>query len=116
MNLRPTILHLRRSLPGNCPMSHRMRILAFLALSTSLLVPVSAAQKPPAPAPPPPPPPSHPSHNPTTPLPRGVDQTQPRGNLVLFLSGRVATNDNTPVPNDVLVERVCNANVRQQVY
>jgi len=34
----------------------------------------------------------------------------------MFLSGRVATNDNTPVPNDVLVERICNANVRQQVY
>lgn len=34
----------------------------------------------------------------------------------MFLSGRVATNDNTPVPNDLLVERVCNANVRQQVY
>lgn len=34
----------------------------------------------------------------------------------MFLVGRVATNDNTPLPNDVLVERVCNARVRQQVY
>jgi tetratricopeptide (TPR) repeat protein len=34
----------------------------------------------------------------------------------MFLSGRVATDDGTPVPHDVLVERVCNSRVRQQVY
>lgn len=34
----------------------------------------------------------------------------------MFLRGRVATDDGTPVPHDVLVERVCNARVRQQVY
>lgn len=34
----------------------------------------------------------------------------------MFLSGRVATNDDTPVPNDLLIERVCNSNVRQQVH
>jgi tetratricopeptide (TPR) repeat protein len=34
----------------------------------------------------------------------------------MFLLGRVATDDGTPVPYDVLVERVCNARVRQQVY
>jgi len=34
----------------------------------------------------------------------------------MFLMGRVATNDGTAVPNDVLVERICNANVRQQVH
>jgi len=34
----------------------------------------------------------------------------------MFLQGRVATGDGTPVPNDVLVERVCNARVRQQVH
>ena len=34
----------------------------------------------------------------------------------MFLQGRVATDDGTPVPHDVLVERVCNARVRQQVY
>jgi hypothetical protein len=33
----------------------------------------------------------------------------------MFLIGRVATDDGTPVPNDVLVERVCNAAVRQQI-
>ena len=35
----------------------------------------------------------------------------------MFLRGRVATDDGTPVPRDVLVERLCNAGgVRQQVY
>ena len=34
----------------------------------------------------------------------------------MFLLGRVATSDGTAVPNDVLVERVCNNQVRQQVY
>jgi len=34
----------------------------------------------------------------------------------MFLGGRVATNDGAPVPNDVLVERVCNNRVRQEVY
>jgi len=35
---------------------------------------------------------------------------------VQFLLGRVATNDGTALPHDVLVERVCKDNVRQQVY
>jgi hypothetical protein len=34
----------------------------------------------------------------------------------MFLLGRVAIGDGTPVPNDVLVERVCNGRVSQQVY
>ena len=34
----------------------------------------------------------------------------------MFLRGRVATNDGAPVPYDVLVERVCNNRVRQEVY
>jgi len=34
----------------------------------------------------------------------------------MFLLGRVATDDGTPVPHDALVERVCNDRVRQQVY
>ena len=36
--------------------------------------------------------------------------------MVTFLGGRIATNDATAVPNDMLVERVCNDKVRQQVY
>jgi tetratricopeptide (TPR) repeat protein len=34
----------------------------------------------------------------------------------MFLGGRVATYDSSSVPNDVLIERVCNNKVRQQVY
>ncbi len=34
----------------------------------------------------------------------------------MFLRGRVATHDGAPLPNDVLVERVCNNRVRQEVY
>jgi hypothetical protein len=34
----------------------------------------------------------------------------------MFLRGRVATDDGTPVPFDVLVERVCHNTVRQQLY
>jgi tetratricopeptide (TPR) repeat protein len=34
----------------------------------------------------------------------------------MFLGGRVATHDGAPVPNDVLVERVCNNKARQVVY
>jgi tetratricopeptide (TPR) repeat protein len=34
----------------------------------------------------------------------------------MFLQGRVATHDGTVVPHDVLIERVCNNRVRQQVY
>jgi tetratricopeptide (TPR) repeat protein len=34
----------------------------------------------------------------------------------MFLRGHVATNDGTPIPSDVLVERVCNNRVYQQLY
>lgn len=34
----------------------------------------------------------------------------------MFLQGRVTTTDGTALPTDVLVERVCNARVRQQVH
>ncbi len=34
----------------------------------------------------------------------------------MFLQGRVTTTDGTVLPNDVMVERVCNAKVRQQVH
>ena len=38
------------------------------------------------------------------------------GDLVMFLRGSVATNDGTKLPHDTVVERVCNSNIRQQVY
>jgi hypothetical protein len=34
----------------------------------------------------------------------------------MFLQGRVTAADGSPVPHDVVVERVCNARVRQQVH
>jgi Tetratricopeptide repeat len=97
-------------------MGHRMRIFVVLAIAIALLVPVTVAQKPPAPAPPPPPSPSGPPSHPATPLPPSSEPSQPREDLVMFLRGRVATHDGAPVPNDVLVERVCNNRVRQEVY
>src|SRR5467141_438758 len=95
-------------------MSHVMRIFVVLATAMALLVPVTVSQKPPAPAPPssPSPPPSRPA----TPSSPSSEPSQLRDDLVMFLRGRVATHDATPVPNDVLVERVCNNRVRQAVY
>ncbi len=93
-------------------MSQCMRIFVVLALSMPLLVPVTVAQKPPAPAPPPSAPPSRPANSP----PPSSEPSQPTRDLVMFLRGRVTTNDGTPVPHDVLVERVCNNRVRQQLY
>jgi tetratricopeptide repeat protein len=95
-------------------MSHGLRILVVLAIAMALLVPVTVAQKPPAPPPQPPTsaPPSRPANSPS---PSSVPN-QPTGDLVMFLRGRVATNDGTPLPNNVLVERVCNNSVRQQLY
>src|SRR4030088_2640982 len=84
-------------------MNRRMHIFVELALLTGFLTPVALAQKPPA--------------GPTNPaIPGSVQPNQPREDLVMFLLGRVATSDGTPVPNDALVERVCNAGVRQQVH
>jgi len=34
----------------------------------------------------------------------------------MFVRGRVATNDGSTLPNNVLVERICSERVRQQVY
>src|SRR5229473_6959899 len=95
-------------------MSHRIRNFVVMALAMALLVPVAVAQKPPAPAPPPSP--SAPPSRPATPLPSSSQPGQPELDLVMFLMGRVATNDGTAVPNDVLVERICNTSVRQQVH
>ena len=90
-------------------MSHRRIIVVELVLAVGLIVPVATAQKPPTPPPPPP-------NRPVTPVPPSSPPTQPDLNLVMFLQGRIATSDGTPVPNDLLVERVCNERVRQQVH
>src|SRR6266446_2804236 len=93
-------------------MSHRVHIFLVLAIALGLLAPDTVAQKPPAPAPPPSTPPSRPA----TPSPLSSEPSQPREDLVMFLLGRVATHDGAAVPNDMLVERVCNNRVRQQVH
>jgi tetratricopeptide (TPR) repeat protein len=98
-------------------MSQRGRIFIELALAMGLLAPVALAQKPPAPKPPPSGPPTTNPGQPTTANPSNATLGQPTaGELVMFLRGRVATDDGTAVPRDVLVERVCNARVLQQVY
>ncbi len=98
-------------------MNPRVRIFAKLALATVLLAPVALAQKPPASGPPPSaPPPTQPGRTATSPPRLSTSPSQPTDTYVQFLSGHVATDDGTAVPHDVMVERVCNARVRQQVY
>jgi hypothetical protein len=93
-------------------MSHRRRTFVVLAIAMAVLAPVTVAQRPPAP----PTPPSTPPSRAATPSPLSSEPSQPREDLVMFLRGRVATHDGSPVPNDMLVERVCDNSVRQQVY
>ncbi|HKW34374.1 MAG TPA: tetratricopeptide repeat protein [Candidatus Acidoferrum sp.] len=90
-------------------MSKRRCILAELAFTVGLLAPLASAQKPPAP-------PSPPPIRPAASAPSTAQPAQPEMDSVKFLMGRVATSDGTPVPHDVLVERICNERVRQQVY
>jgi tetratricopeptide (TPR) repeat protein len=96
-------------------MSYGMRIFAGLAIGMAILAPVAVAQKPPAPAPQPQPPSSAPGRS-ASPSSPNSDPRQST-DLVMFLRGRIATQDGTnTVPNDMLIERVCNNRVRQQVY
>jgi hypothetical protein len=97
-----------------------MRFFVGLAVGSAImmafLVPVTLAQKPPAPAPPPVQPPVG-TPGPTTVPTLPNSQPDPfRGDLVMFLAGNVKTDDGTPLPDNVKVERVCSARVRQQVY
>src|SRR5713226_1825402 len=95
-------------------MSHGMRMGFLLAIATTLLAQKAVAQRPPAPAPQPPPtaPPGRPS---SAPAPNS-EPTLPRDDLVMFLRGRIATADGSPVPSDLLIERVCNNRTRQEAY
>jgi hypothetical protein len=99
-------------------MNDRRTIYIQAALAAGLVVaPVAWAQKPPAPTPTPPPtaPPTRPGGT----TPTGSQPTQPGQpglDVVLFLTGRVSSNDSTQLPNDTMVERICNGKVRQQVY
>jgi len=88
------------------------RILVGLTFAIGLFAPIASAQKPPAQ--PSGPPPSSPNR-PVTAAP-SMQPTQPETDFVVLLMGRIATNDGTPIPHDVLVERICNERIRQQVY
>jgi Tfp pilus assembly protein PilF len=89
-------------------------VILRLGMLLPILAPVAMAQKPPTP--PPAPPPSAPSSGLTNFPVRGTSPVDSTDQFVLFLRGRVATNDSTPIPNDMVVERVCNNKVRQQAY
>lgn len=92
----------------------RRRILVQLALAMGLLAPSALAQKPaPTPAPPPS---SQPTNSSGATVPSSSQPVQPDMDFVMFLSGRVATADGTPVPHDASVEVVCNEKVRQKAY
>src|SRR5579863_4037669 len=95
-----------------------MRITIKLALVTVLVAPIALAQKPPAPSPPPPTS-GNPSSQPGLPTNNSPLNTQPgrlSEDMVMFLMGAVATDDGTLLPSNVIVERVCGARVKQQVY
>jgi Tetratricopeptide repeat len=95
-------------------MGRRIRIFVLSAIAMAFLAPDVMAQKPPAPAPGPPT--SAPPSRPTTPTPPTPGTTQPGDDYVMFLRGRVAIHDGGSIPNDVLIERVCNNRVRQNTY
>src|SRR5271165_444022 len=97
-------------------MKAHMRKVIELALAVGILVPAAMAQKPPAPPPPTSGPPSGSPGRNTTPLPTNPTPGQPTDTYVMYLSGKVTTDDGTAVPHDVMVERICSASVRQQVY
>jgi hypothetical protein len=92
-----------------------MRISVVLALATALLVPVTVVAQKPPPSAPPPPISTSPSRSGIPPA-TSSDPSQPSGDLVMYIMGRVAPDDGTAVPNDVLIERICNNKVRQQVH
>jgi len=94
-----------------------------LTLALGLLIPgVVRAQKAPTPnptpAPAPSPNPTGPSNNPTANNPAlGVNPNNRFAeDRVMFLRGQVVIGDGSAVPHDVLIERVCNQRVLQQVY
>jgi hypothetical protein len=93
-----------------------MRIFVLLAIVMAILAPNTVAQKPPTPPPAPAPPPSSPPNIPSTLPSPNTQPGQPGDEYVMFLGGRLAANDGAPLPNDALVERVCNNRVRQEVY
>lgn len=99
-------------------MKRRLPIFVAFVLAISLLTPLAWAQKPSGPPPPPANPPSSPGSpvRSTNPLPTNSQPTDAANDYVMFLEGKVATDDGSNLPSNVIVERVCNAKIRQQVY
>jgi tetratricopeptide (TPR) repeat protein len=100
-------------------MKYQKPIFIVAAFGVALAAPLALAQKPPAPAPGPRPAPAPQPSGPSS-IPSAVpfpnpDSTQPYGDRVIIIRGRIATSDGTPIPHDAIVERVCNSRVRQQV-
>jgi tetratricopeptide (TPR) repeat protein len=93
----------------------QMRIFVVLGLVMGLLGPVAFAQKP-APPPPSAPPRTPPTQPGSSVSPASQPTSQPETDFVMFLTGHVAAEDGSHLPSNVMVERVCNAKVRQQVY
>src|ERR1700731_2592608 len=109
----PRLLLVGRFLPVNRSVNHGIRLFVELALAAGFLVPVALGQKPGSAPPPSAPPSRSPSPATATATTQPVQSSQDR---VMFLMGRVTTSDSTAVPNDAIVERICNGAVRQQVH
>src|SRR5260370_16373124 len=100
----------------NKSVHRRLRIFVGLALTVGLLVPAALAQNPPAPAPPPSNPPSTGPSRPINPAPSISQPRHPPEELVLYLTGQIATDDGSPIPPDVLVERVCSGSIPHTLH
>lgn len=93
-------------------MSPPGKLAVLLLLAVAFLSPETLAQKPTAPSSDQPSTPNRSTTTPTTPPPT---QSQPQEQII-FLSGRVVTDDGSPIPHDVTIERTCNSRVVQQTH
>ena len=97
----------------------KLPILTLVA-AYAFLTPAFAQRPAPSPGPGPGGPAPAPTPGPTPGRTPNVDPSsqpiQPNDERLLFILGRVKTDDGSPIPTDMIVERVCNARVRQQVY
>jgi outer membrane protein assembly factor BamD (BamD/ComL family) len=93
---------------------YHKRILVRFTLAMGFLTSAAFAQKPSPPAPTPQPPTS--PNNPSNPIPSNTQPAESDEDLVMFIMGNVAIEDGSAIPSEMLVERVCNGGVRQQVH
>jgi len=87
-------------------------------LALSVATPFAWEQKPTGPPTPPANPPSSPGspNRNTNTFPNNGQPPDAPEDFVMFLTGKVATDDGSNLPTNVIVERRCSAKVRQQVY